>query len=54
MSREEAHHMRAKLRNLWENLSTSLWFIPTLLVAAAILQATILIAIDAREAGGAR
>ena len=38
--------MRGKLQNLWENVRSSLWFIPTLLVALAILGSLLLIELD--------
>lgn len=38
--------MRSKLQNLWENVQSSLWFIPTVLVGVAILASSLLIAAD--------
>lgn len=38
--------MWSKLRNLWENVQSSLWFIPTVLVGVAVLASSLLIAAD--------
>lgn len=38
--------MWSKLRNLWENVQSSLWFIPTILVGVAILASLLLIEAD--------
>lgn len=38
--------MRSKLRNLWENVQSSLWFIPTVLVGVAVLVSSLLIEAD--------
>lgn len=38
--------MRGKLQNSWENVRSSLWFIPTILVALAILLSSLLIEVD--------
>jgi len=38
--------MRSKLRNLWENVQSSLWFIPTVLIGLAILLSSFLIQVD--------
>jgi len=38
--------MRSKLQNLWENVQSSLWFIPTILVGLAILGSSLLIRVD--------
>ena len=38
--------MWSKLRNLWENVQSSLWFIPTVLVGVAILASSLLITAD--------
>ncbi len=38
--------MRSKLQNLWENVRSSLWFIPTLLVGVAVLGSSLLIEAD--------
>jgi uncharacterized membrane protein len=38
--------MRAKLRNTWENLKATLWFEPSLLVAAAIILSGITLSLD--------
>jgi len=38
--------MRSQLQNLWENVQSSLWFIPTLLVGLAILGSSLLIRVD--------
>lgn len=38
--------MHARLLNLWENTRSSLWFVPSLLVAAAVLLSALLITID--------
>lgn len=38
--------MRARLRNLWENVAVSLWFVPTLLVLAATVLAFVLVRVD--------
>jgi len=40
--------MRARLRNAWENIGASLWFLPTLLVALICVLATLTLAIDER------
>ncbi len=42
--------MQSKLQNLWENVQSSLWFIPTLLVGLAILGSSLLISVDIRLA----
>ncbi|HRK32775.1 MAG TPA: DUF2254 domain-containing protein [Tepidisphaeraceae bacterium] len=38
-----------KLTNLWEGLRSSLWFVPTLIVAGAVALAVVLIEIDAAD-----
>lgn len=38
--------MWSKLRNLWENVQSSLWFIPTVLVGVAIVASSLLIEAD--------
>lgn len=38
--------MTSKVRNLWENVQSSLWFIPTVLVGVAVLASSLLIAAD--------
>lgn len=38
--------MRASLANLWENTRSSLWFVPTILVAVAFALSSVLIEID--------
>jgi len=38
--------MLSKLRNLWENVQSSLWFIPTVLVGVAVLASSLLIEAD--------
>lgn len=38
--------MWSKLRNLWENVQSSLWFIPTVLVGVAVLASFLLIEAD--------
>ena len=43
--------MRGKLHNLWENTLASLWFVPGVLVIAAVLLATLLLAIDRQLVG---
>ena len=39
--------MRAKLRNSWVNVRTSLWYMPTVFVLVALLLSSILIEVDA-------
>ncbi len=39
--------MRARLQNIWENISSSLWFVPTVLVLVALALSSILIEVDA-------
>jgi uncharacterized membrane protein len=43
--------MRGKLRNIWENTLASLWFVPSVLVIAAVLLAALFLAIDQRFSG---
>jgi len=38
--------MRGTLQNLWENVQSSLWFIPSILVALALLLSSVLIEVD--------
>lgn len=38
--------MRAKLATLWENVRAGLWFVPALLVAAALVLSSVLIEVD--------
>ena len=38
--------MRNKLPNLWENVHSSLWFIPSLLITVAIFGSFLLIQVD--------
>ncbi len=47
--------VRAKLINGWENLKASLWFVPTLMVLAAMILSVVLVEIDIQLAqGGSR
>ena len=39
--------MRARLQNIWENISSSLWFVPTVLVLLALALSSVLIEVDA-------
>ncbi len=38
--------MREKARNAWENVNSSLWFVPTVLAALALLLASVLVEVD--------
>ncbi len=38
--------MRSRLQNLWENVQSSLWFIPTICIGIAILLSSLLIQVD--------
>ncbi len=39
--------MRAKVQNIWENISSGLWFVPTMLVLLALALSSALIEVDA-------
>lgn len=38
--------MREKAKNAWENVNSSLWFVPTVLAALALLLASVLVEVD--------
>lgn len=42
--------MQAKLQNLWENVRSSLWFLPSILVVLALIVSSLLIEFDVRLA----
>ncbi|MEX0617543.1 MAG: DUF2254 domain-containing protein, partial [Pseudohongiellaceae bacterium] len=41
--------MKTRLLNLWESVSTSFWFIPTLMVSAAIVLSLVMVNLDQRD-----
>ncbi|MEZ4619628.1 MAG: DUF2254 family protein [Caldilineaceae bacterium] len=38
--------MRSKLANLWENVQSSLWFVPTVALGLAVLASSLMIRVD--------